>query len=505
MLLKQENRKAKAVAYFLAFLTLGLIVAYLNRHHLEQQTIFYQYISMAEHYKGEAERTLLTYPAWGYPFVLMLLPQYDLVVLPQVLLATVAMSALFLRLCEEMPRQRRALAVLFLGAIPWYLLHSVKWPLSFSASFIALGILFLERAISANSVRLGLSAGVMFGLALYFRSEFLFLPLFIVFIAVLSRFTRRFGRIPLRPVAVCAATAWALLIPWGLHYRQQTGRFSLTASQRGTVAFISLGQLPHNPWGAVYEDEYAYAYLKEHAPHLQLNTDAADRLLFNEFKQRVVAHPVAFAEKMAWNGVFSLVSGFYGGEIPLSDQQGKQFRTLRTEAWSALFPAILGGGGGGPAADALTRLAFLYWLVAKSVGSLFIILSTVGLILAIWHGIRSPLFFLLAATIIYQGLLFVGLTTEPRYKNGLYLYLVPFLLVVWTAIWQRLRKTEHSLKVILTKDKHSQHGALSRITQDQADIDKYMSGLQLHRTRNFSSKTFAFYRKARRLEQPEGC
>lgn len=432
-----RDPKAGLIAWFLAFLAVGLLIAYLNRWHVEQQSNYDIYVAMAEHYLGNAQRSVLTYPLWGYPFVLLLIRRYDLIAIPQVVLGTVAMTALFVRVRSALPEHRTAVAILFLAAIPWYLLHSVKWPLSFAASFSMLATVLLERAIRTNSVRLGCGAGILFGIALYFRSEFLYLPLFIVVVAVLSRSTRRLPAVPLWPVATCAITAWAVLIPWALHYHQQTGHFSLTASQRGIVAYISLGQLPRNPWGAVYEDEYAYAYLNENAPHLTVNSDPADRLLVEEFTRRVKAHPGAFAAKMVWNGGVSLVSGFYGGEIPLSAEQTKQFLTIKRRPWSAVVPALTGRGD--LHADGRTRVAFLYWLVAKSTGSLLVILGVAGIVFAVWRGVTSPLMFLLAATIVYQWLLFMGLSTEPRYKNGLYLYFVPFILLAWQTGASRWR------------------------------------------------------------------
>jgi hypothetical protein len=420
------------VGWFVLFTAAGLVVAHLNRHHVEQQSNYTIYVAMANYYRGLQHLDVLTYPTWGYPFVLILIRRYDLVAIPQVLLASVAMTALFVRLRAELPA-RRALALLFLLALPWYLLHSVKWPLSFAASFHVLGVVVLERALRTNSLVAGLAAGLLFGAGLYFRSEFLFLPLFLLMIAVLSRLLPRLPTMPLRPLAACAAVAWITLIPWGLHYREQTGHFSMTASQRGIVAFISLGQLPRNPWGAVYEDEYAYAYLAKVAPHLSVNSHEADRVLIEEFKRRVKAEPVPFAAKMAWNGAISLVSGFYGGEIPLSPAQWEQFRAIKRRPAAALLPALTGE----LPADLRTRVTFIYWLVAKTAGAVVVLLSMAGLMLALWRGLRSTLLLLLATTIAYQWLLFVVLSTEPRYKNGLYLYMVPFVIIAWQAIRDR--------------------------------------------------------------------
>jgi hypothetical protein len=430
----QRQVRRTFIGWFVLFATIGLLVAYLNRHHIEQQSNYTIYVAMADYYRGLQHLEVLTYPTWGYPFALILIRRYDLVAIPQVLLASVAMTTLFLRLRTELQPNRRAVAVLFVLAVPWYLLHSVKWPLSFAASFSVLGLVVLERALRIHSLRAGVAAGLLFGTGLYFRSEFLFLPPFLLMMGVLSRVVPKLPRLPLPPLAACAAVAWITLIPWGVHYRDQTGHFSLTASQSGIVAFISLGQLPRNPWGAVYEDEYAYAYLAQVAPQLRVNSDTADRVLVDEFKRRVKAEPMAFAAKMIWNGAISLVSGFYGGEIPLSPTQWEQFRVLKRRPWTAVLPALTGE----LPVDIRTRVTFLYWLAMKIAGTVVVLLCMVGLMSTLWRGRQSALLLLLASTIAYQWLLFIVLSTEPRYKNGLYLYMVPFVVIAWQAIRGRV-------------------------------------------------------------------
>lgn len=118
---------------------------------------------MAEHYRGHVTRDLLTYPLWGYPFVLLLLPRYEDVVVVQVVLGTVAVTAILVRLVAKLPQSRRGLLLLcFLGA-RWFLLHSVKWPRSFAASLIVLGIVQLDIAVERRTVWGGVIAGVLLG------------------------------------------------------------------------------------------------------------------------------------------------------------------------------------------------------------------------------------------------------------------------------------------------------------------------------------------------------
>jgi hypothetical protein len=313
-----------------------------------------------------------------------------------------------------------------------------------STSFGVIACVLLARALGTGNRWLGLAAGGVAGLALYFRSEFLYFPLFVVLCIGLARRVPRLRdtarRMALAPGVICAAAAWVALIPWAIHYHRETGRYSLTASQRGIVAFISLAQLPNNPWGAVYLDEYAYDYLKERGVGAVAVSDSGDRVLYEEFKRRVREHPGAFAKKMIWNGIRTAVSGFYNGEIPLTVAENEQLGRLRERIKARAVPSLAAATGTGDAAAAeaipsRVYVAFAYWSAAKAIGALFVLVSIVGLLVMVVRGFGSPLLFVLAAYIGYQIALLLVLATDPRHLNGLYLAMVPFFLA---AVWRKL-------------------------------------------------------------------
>ena len=417
--------------YFLVFVFLSSVVAILNRHHMEQQTNFYSaYVSMAEYYSGQGQRTILTYPLWGYPFVLMMLPKYSMVVVPQVVLGALAQTFLFFRL-KKSPGMTPAIVIMFIGAGPWYLLHSVKWPQSFAASFLVLGIALLDVACNRRSILIGLVAGASFGTALYFRSEFLLLPLFLAGeFAVINRW-KPFLKSDLRPAAAGAAMAMLLLVPWTVHYYKATEHVSLTASQKGIVSFISLGQLPNNPWGATYRDEAAVEFLKRRGIDLPPQSDSADRILYREFRHRVRTHPVAYLEKVTWNGVVTLASGFYSGEPHLSQTDEPQYEMIR----HVLKVGVLHGDVGKLSATVgnarlAPALAALYWMGAKLAGAVFVTVAMIGILAWVRTGPYSSILILLWGYVVYQTGLLLALATEPRYLNGLYLALVPFFALV---------------------------------------------------------------------------
>jgi hypothetical protein len=435
-----RRQRLEAVGYFVAFLVGGLTVAHLNHAHIEQQVNFVsEYVRMANYYRGLDTKPVLTYPMWGYPLVLLAMPDYDVVAVAQVVLASFVATLLLLALQKEMPGRGPLLAGLFVVAGPWYALHSVKWPQSFAASLCVLGVLVLARAFRRTGLALGAAAGLVFGAALYFRSEFLYLPLFMVCVAIATHGLRR---APILPAVTAAVVAWAALTPWAIHYHRLTGHYSLTASQRGIVAFISLGQLPGNPWDATYLDEYAYDYLKQQGINEIPQSDSGDRVLYDEFKRRVREHPAAFVKKMAWNGVMTLAGGFYNGEIALTSGENEQLVALRSGLRAAIGSAETTPASRGQRPGARVYAALVYWAAAKAAGALFVTVAIAGLLVALWRGIKSPLLLLLAAYVAYQILLMVALATEPRYLNGLYLALVPFFIVACSAAsdaWRRWR------------------------------------------------------------------
>ena len=446
-----ERRWKSSLGFFVAFLALGLVVAWLNRHHVEQQAVFDdEYVRMADYYRGVGARDVLTYPTWGYPFLLIAIRRYALAAIPQVVLSALAATMLLVALRAELPNYRRAITVLFLAGLPWYLLHSVKWPQSVSTSLGIIGCVLLAQALGSGRRALGAGAGAVFGLALYFRSEFLYFPLFVVVCVLIARVLPRLRdtarRVSLAPAVLCAVTAWAALVPWAIHYHTQTGRYSLTASQRGLVSFISLAQLPDNPWGAVYRDEYAYGYLQAKGITVPATSDSGDRVLYAEFKRRVKEHPGAFAKKLAWNAIRTAAGGFYNGEIPLTDAETNQLGVLRERLKARLAPSLAEGTDKASASSSIASqvyAAFAYLASAKAIGALFVVLSFLGLALALVRGVGSPLLLVLATYIGYQVALLLVLATDPRHLNGLYLPMVPFFLTLITSGYALVRR-KHS-------------------------------------------------------------
>jgi hypothetical protein len=133
--------------------------------------------------------------------------------------------------------------------------------------------------------------------------------------------------------------------------------------------------------------------------------------------------------KIGWNAAATLLSGFYGGEVLLSREDTQQFTLLRQRFKQSLFNARLVGLS--PEATIVPRvwMGFAYWVTTKTIGVLFVIISTVGLGLSLSRQAPSRILLLLGTIICYQWVVLVSLTTEPRFLNGLFLAYVPFFIV----------------------------------------------------------------------------
>ena len=62
-----------------------------------------------------------------------------------------------------------------------------------------------------------------------------------------------------RDVLIWAALSLLSLTPWALHAHRHTGHAALSSTNSGMVAYITLGQLPDNPWGVQHIDGAAGA------------------------------------------------------------------------------------------------------------------------------------------------------------------------------------------------------------------------------------------------------
>lgn len=274
------------------------------------------YLPMARWLQGEGQRGLLTYPIWGYPAVLTLFSPTVVIGL-QTLLCALTLAAVWLCL-RDVVSDREILRCFVLFAVPWFALCAGLWPMGLAGCLALLALLALQRGIDADRFVFVAVGGALMGLALNFRSEFI---VWIGWLGPLLCATRH----PLVPrprrfkyLAGFTAIALLCLLPWALFYRANTGHVSLSSSNGGMVAYLSLGQLPDNPWRIVHDDGFGRTALRARGVDADPLSDVADREFHRALLEAVKTHPTAFTRKILHNVRNVWLGGFYVGELSTS-------------------------------------------------------------------------------------------------------------------------------------------------------------------------------------------
>ncbi len=265
-------------------------------------------------------RGSLSYPMWGYAWVLLLTGSKPALLLMQnalMLLAAGYWVRVLSRTGTLAAGQLTVLRALLAISVPWFAFHSVKFEGGIAASFMLLGTAFLAESLHGGLVLTGrlLLSALMFGISANFRSDGLLAPLvFSPLLLVVTRFRLR---------AVIATLVWlgssiALLIPWGLYTRHVTGHFLLTSTNGGLVSVIGFGTNPGNRWGIAIDDDdpVVRGWLVEHFGRDELPWSVAgDRYLKRRFRQMICESPTEYARRIALVLGEHVVQGIYPGEF----------------------------------------------------------------------------------------------------------------------------------------------------------------------------------------------
>jgi len=426
-------------------MVISLAAAWVNRGaQIESGILTGHYIPMAEYLRGDAPRAVLTYPMWGYPLVLALIGWGPAVIVLQVAVASLAAAVFCVLGAELLAIRRRWLVWCFALGIPWYALHTVKWPASFAASFALIGVTLLGVSLDRHSRRLAAVAGVAFGLALNFRSEWLLaLPVFGLACIIWRLVAGRWGLSP-AILAIFVATVTLCLAPWAIHCKRSTGALALTSSNAGMVLYISLGQLPGNPWGIVHADRTAMEVTAAERPDVAAYSVEGSRILLDRFWHAIKRHPVAFLRKTVRNLTYILAGGFYSGEPGPSGGDDRRTLEIAKEKLKKRFglsPNVAeiaryraSGDWDRVSLGLGTAVALAFPVGALAIGVVFVLTSLAGMVVAFRRLSAHPFYALLASMVLTRfGAISIS-QYQPRHLNGIFPYLAPFfVLAIATA------------------------------------------------------------------------
>jgi len=429
-----------------ACLTIGAAVGLLVRDSTAEFGILLgHHLPMAQWWMGGPRRDVLTYPMWGYPALLTLLPVGWLQV-AQVLAGSATLALVWLAARREVTRPRLLLWLLVL-AVPWHALCVGWWPMGPASCLALAAAIGLARA---HGVRQAALAGLLLGLALQFRSEWLLLPPAVLLVSAATRLGRGAPHLQWGTWATWAVVAVALLGPWALHHRQQTGRLALTSTNGGMVAYVSLGQLPNNPWGIVHDDGYAAAVLKRQgivaAPWSHTGHQALQRLTV----EAITGRPVDYARKVVHNLRNVFLGGLYVGELSTDPADAERLDVLRerVKLLIGLNPNSAEieryrqtGAWDGPGPSARSLLSLAWQSVGVAVGSIYLLAMVIGLVIVWRTGSPTLLQQVFAALILAQIANVALLQYQPRHVGAVELAGAPFVAEALTLLAARVRSS----------------------------------------------------------------
>jgi hypothetical protein len=438
----------------LTSLAVAAAIAWLNRHHIEQQDIYLGvYLPMADYFRGGPLPAVITYPLWGYPALLAFLPTPAITsVALQVLLAVglvVALDAMMAPLIAS----RRLARTLCVAAIPVWSLASLKLADPWAAMLGAFAVVALARALTLRRLRWAVASGACFGAALNFRSDLVgVLP---VLFAVLALLAPRLAWSRRREIVVTAGVAFAAIVPWGLFRVAHGEPFGISSTNGGMVLCNALG-FEGNPWGIVGTDlERVYDVRRALGPDASPVSVEGDRYLRGRALGLIRAHPEQYARKVLHDLVASVALGSYGMEVEpfLHEDDSVRFGVLKEQlklqlgmapntedierfrragVWSdaptlASIPTRVLLAAGLRTANSLLTGAFL----------LVTLMASLWIIVADRRWLERPAVATLLAAFLSTWGFVCATWYQPRYTNGLYVLGLPILLIALESVRSR--------------------------------------------------------------------
>jgi hypothetical protein len=410
--------------------------------------VFHSIVDIAAWIRGAAKPAVVTWPAWGYAWVVAWIPSFEWLIVLQACIGASALVALARRIRITMPGHGTLMAILCVLAVPWHDLQVTLYPSALAGSLALLSLLCLDRACADNVASRALVAGVLMGLAQNFRTEFVLLP---VFIGMCCFGLRYFSivKIPsLRPLWLFIVVAFALQLPWALFYHAHTGRYSLTESNFGHVMYVSLGSDPNNPWG---NDAAAMQAVRDAGYSFSSLSEQGNQLLRRIVLKKVKIHPYGVVGRTLQQLRNTFLAPFSWGEPTLDKTGARDLDVLRQKLKARLGvginvfklrvyrdPALYSQAKEDNGAIA----ALLYQVITVGLGSLVLLLGILGMVLAaLRRTLRptTPLLWLLCSAAVYKILQDVLLCYQVNYLNNVYPMLLPFVAISLTTIVDRAR------------------------------------------------------------------
>lgn len=388
---------------------------------------------------------LASFPIWGYSLLILLIGSVNKVVILQSVVGALATAALMVRLNCMFPRAKTMTTILFVFALHWFSFMAYAYQMPISSAFMVLTLLAIEMAINSGKITWGIVAGVLAGLGQNFRSELLLLPGLILVVVMILKRLQWLQYQSIKPLIIAVGVALVIQIPWALNCYFNAGRFSLTESNFGHVAFVGLGKLPSNPWNIDPTDGFTQETVTKAGLECSSLSFQGGDFLRRKFLDNIKQNPSAYIKCLGariWATIFSPF-GTIGLAMNLAENQmAQQIRNRDLLSWSQLTSKAAKSVTSSNSSVSIAKIVTskFYDLANFCIGNAVSFFGILGFFQAVRSGpfrLNHPLILCLSIAVIYRFGMNVALGDSGKYMTGVYLCYLPFVINTLWVIHER--------------------------------------------------------------------
>ncbi len=423
------NRK-----FYVALIFLGVLIFILNINHLGQQITYKNHflslgnnlINHFEYSMHDDNQVLVPsfYPMWGYSLLLIqgiLLRHPDFFILTLQFILAIMGIHIFYKLFEV---NKRLFHIPFF--IPYFAFMSVKWPDAVVLFLLIFLLYYYKKFLSLNKFIYLIISGIALGLICIYRSDWiLWAPFLIIFVLFAFSTKRKIISIKLLfNFLILFVITLLCLTPWAIRSLNYDGKFRLTSTNGGGVMYISLGQLPDNPWNINHSDNDAYNYVKNLGVNDPYSVEG-DKLLYSAFLSNLKSNPFSYFQKIGINFIRAVIGGVYVGEyytLFIPEERDKELLDFKIKA--GLFHMF----------ENMSHLEILIFSVYFAIRMLSSLVFFLFILYWIYFQFNKKLLLdeqitlIILSLILYKFLLVSFTQYEPRHMNVVYVLFLGLVL-----------------------------------------------------------------------------
>ncbi|MFT6765276.1 MAG: hypothetical protein ACJAZS_000151 [Alteromonas naphthalenivorans] len=374
----------------------------------------------------------LTFPIWGYGWIMLITENHIALVTIQFALALFSVWY-FIRTMEIntlLPKSYiRLFKLILLVSIPWYAFHSVRWPYSISSSLCVLSIAALYRGIKQEEWPSLFLSAIAFGLLLNFRSDYFLMPIGIMLIVLWAQCSIKNSK----KILIWALMLYSFLIPWAFFTKKVCGHYLITSTNGGHVCLAGLGKYPNNKWGIAPINSDGCPVIHKFVDDVYGESACTwdykgDKVLKSKFLELIKNDPWEYVKKCIYTFYLVVTEGVYNGEF-IERENRSDIKVQKTKNFLRFFAIALQHFSRGLASH-ITLTSYLLLPVA---------------IFAAFY--TSNLFFLLMISVIgYQTALNVLCDHMTCYTNNVFFFFLLNIIYVLYAAFSNVGISRRRIK-----------------------------------------------------------